>query len=303
MKKIFIAVFALAALAACNKAEVIDTAPGEAIVFGDVFVDNATKADYSATDITAFNVYGTVNNVNIYNAVSVTKGTANYGSAWTCGVTQYWIKDASYKFAALVDVPDANVTKDANYMPVSFTYTADGETDVLYNYVERTGGAKGANSVVAFTFKHLLAKAFFTVNNGTDDSKYTYTISDVKVTSTYPTATYSVYTTPGGTGSWGSYGAAGNTEFATIENVEHGTPKTNEEVLLIPGATVGVSFKVTLKISGTEVSSYTHSVANVVTLAQNTVYNFNITLSPNDQIQFTVTEQPEWNTPTQNQPL
>lgn len=295
MKKTFIAILAVAALAACNKAEVIETAPGEAIAFGDAFVDNATKADYSSTDITAFNVYGTVNNVNIYNGTPVTKGTAGYGAAWTCAVTQYWVEGAAYKFAALVDVPDANVTKDTYGMPVSFTYTADGTTDVLYNYVERTGGAKGTNTIVAFNFKHLLAKAYFTVNNGTNDSKYTYSISEVKVTSTYPSATYTVYTTPEGTGSWGSYGTAGNTTFAAITDVAYGTPQTNAEVLLIPGATVGVSFKVTLKIGGKEVTSYTYTADAVATLAQNSVYNFNITLSPNDPIQFTVTEQPEWN--------
>lgn len=295
MKKTFIAILAVAALAACNKAEVIETAPGEAIAFGDAFVDNATKADYSTDDIESFNVYGTVNNVNIYNATPVTKGSAAYGDAWTCGVTQYWVDGADYKFAALVDVPDANVTKDTYGMPVSFTYTADGATDVLYNYVERKGAAKGSNSIVAFNFKHLLAKAYFTVNNATNDSKYTYSISDVKVTSTYPSGTYTVYTTAEGTGSWGTYGTAGNTTFADIKNVAYGTPMTNAEVLLIPGAKVGVSFKVTLEIGGAEVTSYTHSVADVVTLAQNSVYNFNITLSPNDPIQFTVTEQPKWN--------
>lgn len=298
MKKIFLATLAIAALTACNKEEVIKTAPGEAIAFGDAFVDNATKADYSSKDITAFNVYGTVNDVNIYNATPVTKGNAAYGAAWTCGVTQYWVEGASYKFAALVDVPDANVTKNDYGMPVSFTYEADGTTDILYNYVEREGAAKGGNSIVAFNFKHLLAKAYFTVTNGTNDPKYTYTVSEVKVTGTYPSATYTVYTTTEGTGTWESSGEAAATSFADIADVAYGTPKTNAELLLIPGATVGVSFKVTLKIGGNEVTSSTHSVDDVATLAQNSVYNFNITLSPNDPIQFTVTKKPEWTTPT-----
>lgn len=300
MKKTLIAILALAAVAACNKAEVIESNPGEAIEFGDAFVDNATKADYSSTDVTAFNVYGTVNNVNIYNATPVTKGTAGYGNAWTCGVTQYWIESAAYKFAALVDVPANNVTCDANGMPTSFTYTAAGQTDILYDYAVATGQPAGDNDVVAFTFKHLLAKAYFTVTNQTNDTKYTYTISDVKVTNTYPNGTYTVYTTDEGTGSWGSYGTATSTAFATIEDVAYGTPKTNAEVLLIPGANVGVSFTVTLFIDGNEVTSFDHAVANVATLAQNCVYNFNVTLSPNDPIQFTVTEKPVWNNEVSN---
>ena len=136
MKKTLIAILALAAVAACNKAEVIESNPGEAIEFGDAFVDNATKADYSSTDITAFNVYGTVNDVNIYNATPVTKGTAEYGNAWTCGVTQYWIEGAAYKFAAVVDADKVNV--DANGMPTSLEYAAVGQKDMLYKYVERT---------------------------------------------------------------------------------------------------------------------------------------------------------------------
>ena len=297
MKKILIAAMAIAALAACNKAEVIESNPGEAIQFGNAFVDNATKADYSSTDISAFNVYGTVNNVNIYNATPVTK-TAAYGTAWTCGVTQYWIEGADYKFAALVDVPAANVTPDEYGMPASFTYTADGQKDILYDYAVATGKPAGQNSVVAFTFKHLLAKAYFTVTNQTNDTKYTYTISNVKVTNTYPNGTYTVYTTDEGTGSWGSYGTATSTAFATIENVAYGTPKTNAEVLLIPGATVGVSFTVTLSIDGKVVTSFDHAVTNVATLAQNSVYNFDVKLSPNDPIQFTVTKQPEWGATT-----
>ena len=62
MKKVFIAILAVAAFAACNKAEVVESAPAAAIAFENAFVDNTTKA---ATDITKdnlndFGVYGTV---------------------------------------------------------------------------------------------------------------------------------------------------------------------------------------------------------------------------------------------------
>ena len=300
MKKTFIALLAIASVAACNKAEVIDTVEGEAIEFGDAFVDNATKADYSTNDVEKINVYGTVNNVNIFDYATVEKKTAAYGTAWTCDVTQYWIENAAYKFAALVDVPKANITTDAaTGMPVSFTYTADGKTDVLYDYAEATGKDSG-NGVVAFTFKHLLAKAYFTATSTTNDANYTYSITNVKVTSTYPNGTYTVYTSPeaNAAGSWGSYGAPTQTAFASIENVVYNTPKTNAELLLIPGATVGVSFSYTLYIGGKEVTTRTYTANNVATLAQNSVYNFNVLLSVNEPIQFTVTEKPQWNATT-----
>lgn len=291
MKKIFIAALALAAVAACNKAEVIETAPGEVIAFGDAFVDNATKADYSSTDIKEFKVYGEVNGVNIFDGDNVTKGDAAYGAAWTCdGGTQYWIDGAAYNFAAVVDA-DAVTVNEATGMPVSLTYAAAGQKDMLYNKVA-VKGKKTGNAVVAFTFSHLLAKAYFTVTNNVPDTKYTYTVSDVKVTNAYQNG---VYTTADG--DWAGSNAAA-TSFATITDVANGTPKTNAEMLFIPEASVGVSFKVTLSIDGKEVTSYDFSEDAVVTLAANNVYNFDIKLSLGEEIQFTVTEQPEWTTPT-----
>lgn len=297
MKKTFIALLAIASMAACNKAEVIGTVEDEAIAFGNAFVDNATKADYSTTDVTMINVYGAVNNVNIFDYATVEKKSADYGAAWTCEVTQYWIEGADYKFSALVDVPKENITTDnATGMPISFTYIADGVTDVLYDYEQATGKAS-ENDIIAFTFKHLLAKAYFTATSATNDSKYTYSITNVKVTSTYPNGTYTVYTSPNvdAVGSWGSYGEASDTSFDSIEDIVYNTPKTNAELLLIPGATVGVSFNYTLFIDEKEVVTKSYTATNVATLDQNSVYNFNVSLSVNEPIQFTVTEKPEWN--------
>jgi hypothetical protein len=61
MKKIFCAVLALAAMASCSK-EYIVAEDKQAIGFGEAFVDNGTRADYSQTDkpVTEFKVWGTV---------------------------------------------------------------------------------------------------------------------------------------------------------------------------------------------------------------------------------------------------
>lgn len=306
MKKLFVSIIAVAALAACAKEELVSVNQ-EAIEFGGPFVENATRADYSSTDINTINVYGTVNNVLIYDYTPVTRPSdvagEGYNANWTCNVKQYWIEGATYKFAALVDVPKANITPDQYGMPASFTYTADGQTDVLYDYYTTTGKAKDQNTTVPFTFKHLLAKVYFTVSNLIDDSKYTYTISEVKLLNTRLDGTYTVYTTDNGTGAWDAKSALADTAFDSIEDVAFGTNKTNTALLLIPTETtkVGVSFKVTLSISGEEVSSYTYSEADVTTLAQNNVYNFNISLSDLEQINFTVTAKPQWTSP-ENEP-
>ena len=307
MKKLFTILAVAAAVVACQKNETIALDNGEAIAFGNAFVENSVRADYSSTDINTINVYGTVNNVLIYDYTPVTRPSdvagEGYNDNWTCNVKQYWIEGATYKFAALVDVPQANITPDQYGMPASFTYTADGQTDVLYDYYTTTGKAKNQNTTVPFTFKHLLSKVYFTVSNLIEDSKYTYTISEVKLLNTRPDGTYTVYTTDNGTGAWAAKSALTNTAFGSIENVEFGTDKTNTALLLIPTETtkVGVSFKVTLSISGEDVSSYTYSKADVTTLAQNNVYNFNISLSDLEQINFTVTAKPQWTSP-ENEP-
>ena len=293
MKKLFAILAVAAAVVACQKNETIALDKGEAIAFGNAFVENSVRADYSSTDLKDFTLYGTVNNVNIYNEVAVTKGTANYGDAWTCPVQQYWIEGAAYKFAAVVDADEVNVDETTK-MPTSLVYAAAGQKDMLYKYVEKTGKAKGDNDIVGFTFTHLLAKAYFTLTNNTNDTKYTYSISNVKVTNAYQNGVYAV---TGDNGSWtGSNPAA--TAFASIENVAYGKPQTNAAVLLIPGASVGVSFTVTLKIDGKEVTSYDVTKDAVVTPTANSVYNFNVALSPNDPIQFTVTAKPNWGATT-----
>lgn len=273
-------------------------APGQAIEFGNVFVDNATRAEYNNSDnkINTMNVYGTINNVLLYDQTAVTRGNKGYGDVWSCPVNLYWVDGVTHNFAALVDVPDANIQKDEFGMPASFTYTADGVTDVLYDYFTATGQKTG-NATVAFTFKHLLAKAHFTLKNSSGLNNYSYTISNVKLTNTLPSGTYTVYTSNDvdAVGSWSSTATATNTPFADIENVANGASTTNADLLLIPGATVSVSFDVTVKINGEEVNKYTYTKPNVATLAQNTVYNFAVELMPGELIQFTATTMPDWN--------
>jgi hypothetical protein len=59
MKKIFSAIMAVAALAACNKSEVLETPQGAAIAFDNVYVENATKAaDLNKDNIQNFGVFG-----------------------------------------------------------------------------------------------------------------------------------------------------------------------------------------------------------------------------------------------------
>lgn len=309
MKKYLYIALAAAALTSCSSDETLDVVQKEAIAFGDAFVENATRA---ATDpsygtnkaIESFTVYGTVEGVNIFNGVTVTKGSAEYGSAWTCPVTQYWVDGADYEFAAVVGANKTNLDATTK-MPTSLEYTADGETDMLYQKVQTTGQPTDNNGLVAFTFEHLLAKAKFTFTNTTDhngvqkETAYTYDITDLKITNTYGSAIYN--TTTG----WDvSNSTAAETVFGSITALANGTPQEcAAEKLLIPGlASVTVSFNYAIKANNTEIYKTSTPVTATATInggiKANNAYNFNVSLGLNKKIEFTVTAAPAWVTPT-----
>ena len=322
MKKYLYIALAAAALTSCSSDETLDIQK-EAIAFGDAFVENSTRATEAAdpsygakTPITSFRLYGTVNNINIYNAVNVTKGDKNYNEAWNCPVTQYWVDGADYKFAAVVNnitVDGTTITvnngtvalNNTNNMPTSIQYTADGTTDLLYAEVTREDVGDADKGLVAFTFNHLLAKAKFTVTNTTDHTKvqagtaYTYDIKNLQITNTYASGTYNVDNT------WANLGSATPTTFGDITDLTHTTAQVcDAEKLLIPGLTsVTVSFEYDIKLNGTVIyttpSAITKTVAipNEITegkIQANNAYNFTLSVGLNTPIQFTVTKAPEW---------
>ena len=194
MKKLFISMLAVAALASCSQEDVIVADKGDLIGFNS-FVENSTRADdpsYSANNIKSFKVYGTVNggqgDVLIYPGTLITKGDAEYGSPWTCPVSQYWIAGATYKFVGIVDGEVDGVTKTypEDGMPTSVEYTADGKTDLLCQTIDYTAisadqiadGKK--NDIVKFNFSHLLSKVNFTVVNGTpNEDGYSIVVKNI----------------------------------------------------------------------------------------------------------------------------
>lgn len=309
MKKIILAAMAFAALAACTKETTVDVAREE-IVFGNAFVDNSTKADaatdpsYSTTGkgvaLTQFNVYGAVNGVNIFNGNTVTKGGAEYGSAWSLeGTKHYWIAGADYKFVGVVDGNKTGVTvitPDAAGLPETITYTADGATDLLCNVVT-VDNAASPYGLVAFNYTHLLSKINFAVKNTTDASatNYRFVLTSAKLTNAYESAVYDV-----NAGTWTP--AATMREF-TLENLtinSNSTQYHSQEVLLIPGSDVGVSIAADIEASDDggqiwkKVSDVTKTFTNVVTLAKATAYNFIVELGVGTEIQFTAVAMPEW---------
>lgn len=304
MKKLFISLLAVAALASCAKEDVIVADPGELIAFNS-FVENSTRANDpsygaadNAQDLTAFNVWGTVAAnassapVAIFANDTVT-GTVGVNSTWTCTTnTQYWLNGATYKFAALANA--GTVTLGTDLLPATVEFESTGSKDLIYAKSDTyTGKPAGENVKVAFNFEHLLSKVYIQVTNNSVAAKdYSFLVKNIKINAPKTAGKYyiqSVGEIPAKT--W----TATNGEYTFANIAVAGGVASAEcaaEQLLIPGAAT-ITFDVDIVVGGQTMSTAKYS--HTATLAAANAYKFNIKVSVGDPIQFTVTEDPEWN--------
>lgn len=313
MKKIFCAVLALAAMASCSKEYTVDYNK-QAIAFGEAFVDNATRVDYSTPgSLKKFFVYGTASGtmngggtVNIFDGDTVTGTVGN--TVWTCTETQYWIPGADYDFAAVVDATvnaDANngdLDIDTNGMPIKLHTQADDATegnmnlkDMLYAEASVAGTVvtDTYDTPVNFTFNHLLSKVHFTVTS-TAQGDYYHTVTGIKVAN-FEEGTYTI---AGGT--WSASTDDDNKKdvvFADIEEVTNTGGKSNADMLLVPtDDAFNVTFTVDLYKNGTKLGTETNIIEVDNALVKGHAYNFIIACSVGNPIQFKVTNDPTWDT-------
>lgn len=205
MKKLFVAVLAVAALASCAQEDVI-LDNDKAITFGDAYVANSTKAIYDDSNkVEAFKVWGTVTpngataSVVLYDGAKVEdKNDVGYDQAWQCEVERFWTPNCNYAFYAVVDAAEGEViAKDADNnptgVPTSITYSADGVTDLLYGATTKTTGDTVSNpGLVAFTMQHLLSKVSFKFTNTNTNADYDYKVTKVEVLGAYTNGTYTI---------------------------------------------------------------------------------------------------------------
>ena len=322
MKKLFIAVLAVAGLASCMQDEVLSQDQA-AIEFGDAFVDNATKAIYEgSTEVDEFKVWGTVKGegeaVALYNGATVTRGTDadhdDYNEPWTCTVTRFWTPNCNYAFYAVVDAADDAVDAP-NGVPTSIEYTADGTTDLLYGATTKTTKPDltvPATPLVAFNMQHLLSKITFKVTNPESNGDYSYNVKSITVSGAYASGTYTFADTAAAnanTGTWvpdtGAMNDLSFTGTTALESTE--TYAAPNAYVIIPGNPVLTITIVTETVFGGEVVSpeqtHTLSVNNTgdmtkITFAKNVHYNFGVILpAPGAPIEFTISEVDTYGTP------
>ena len=298
---------AVAALVSCSNEEVLEVDKGEAIAFGDAFVDNATRATdpslgTTAKPLTTFNVWGTVkgnsNLVAIF-ANNIVTGSVGEGSTWECtNTTQYWITGAKYNFAALVNASEVELGSDL--LPATVVFESDGSTDLLYaKSIEYTGQASG-NPKVAFTFEHLLSKVKFTFDKATyNNARYTYRITGIQFTNPYKQGVYNIANK-----TWGSqtirtsaidFGAGEAVITKTTLSVE-----SNYARMLVPATytDLGVTFTIETLLDGKSLGTKTINETLAQTFEKGKAYNVVVALGENNLITFTVDELTGWDSET-----
>ena len=300
MKRVFITLLTIATLISCSKDEIVKEASKLPISFGNVFVENSTRATDttygSANGLTYFNVYGTVtgnsNTVNIYNGDAV-KGTI--GGDWNCDKVQYWVPDCTYAFTAIANRNSGDATNNTSNtinvnsttgMPESITYDATSQVDLLLATAADSTNAQGepqtaGENPVAFTFNHLLSKAQFTFTNKfTEDSGVKLTVTDIKITKAPKKAVYTI-----SSAGWGTptelYTGDG-TDFLSFGDSEQmsangGTSTSGKVCLLIPG-TYKLNIKFTIEHNKGGNPS-TKTINQDVTLLAGNSYNFTAELN------------------------
>ena len=317
MKKIFIAIVALAAATACSNSEIVSV-NREAIAFDNAFINNSVRSvidpsyKYDTKMFADFAVYGFVSADNQAPA-AIFNGTQVVGPNWTYEGTQYWIDDADYTFHAVAPLTSGNWTNAvATTEGVSLTFNnttangaSKGENDLLYatndygvyNYVEDTAVGK-----VGFNFRHVLSKVKFSFKNTYNASNTKLAVKNIFIKNAYETA--NVALTANNTVWSGHINPTLELQFmsaGTTQSGGHVVPTKlalNEEsesfyeLLIIPGAVptfvnadgetvtgYKVVFAVDVYVNDTLVKTYNHEVAANFTPVAGYSYNLKAEIS------------------------
>ena len=308
MKKIFIAMMAMAAFAACATEDTIVTPQGAAIAFGDAFVDNSTKAIYENGAVpTQFKVWGNVvgqNTVALYSNDGANVQGTGVGNVYTCEEVRYWTPSCTFNFAAIAHGTPKTVV---NGLPTVISYTADGVSDLLYATASAETDSSGVptgtiatigqDKVVAFTFKHLLSRVAFKFTVASDlNEDYSYDVTDVEVAGAFATGEC----TPAGVWSEQDGTMADPLTFGDVTEVATAGSSAEGAYVIIPGTpTLTITFTAVCKLNGDTIKTYNYTkTVDAQEFLANHAYTFVAELPlPGKEIKFTVVNVDGFTTP------
>lgn len=329
MKKIIIAVLAVAAMVACSKEQTVVAPKGDAIGFS-TFVENSTRAaDITTDNIANFGVYGTVakgdNSALIFNNTEVS-GSKDAGYEYS--PAQYWIASATYDFLAFAPYSNAKwgytPTEDQVAKTGKLTFdneAAEADQDVVYAYANRTTGAE-LNAVntgeVSLTFKHILSKVAFKFTNNFTDGNTTLSIYNVKINNTAKTGTMPIEALEDGawTGAdnlvvaFGEQKQAAN-EYASADLDNGDVLELGHHYLIPVEREYNITFDVDLYQAGVYLATYEHEIKTTINFAKNGNYVLSVKLAPENvdpdnalyPIEFKVETVNGWDDSTINFPV
>lgn len=274
MKKIFIAIMAVAAAVSCSQEMTLETPKGAAIAFDNAFVENATRADLTAENLKDFGVYGSVVNSQNQEGMIFKNQTVSGNSVdgYTYSSVQYWIANAQYYFVALAPVADAHwayaptVETAAQNGTITFNNAdAAGEQDFLYAYKKPAKTEETITSQpekVKFTFNHMLSRVKFQFTNGFGEGQnITLKVTNVTITDAHSVGTLAV--TEGAVAdNWEVTSETFTRPFGNLpaDLVENGGNGETAHYYLIPTkATYNVAFNVELFQAGISVDTYSRT--------------------------------------------
>lgn len=323
MKKILIAILAVAGLAACSQDQLVEAPKSVAIAFDNAFVNNSTRAtDITKDNLKDFGVYGSVEkevDSEIQQGLIFTNQRVyKSGNAFIYSPAQYWIANAQYDFVAIAPYTDAEWaydTTDAKNGTLSFNNeNAAANQDLLFAYanpVKTEATLTQSPGKVGFTFSHILSKVLFTFNNKFTDGNISLKVYDVKITNTAASGTVAVAN--GVVGAWegtNDYSRAfGPATADTVAEIENGKNLTTEHFYLIPvQRNYEIEFKVDIYQAGVKLDTYEHSITTPIDLDKGKSYSLNAdlapqTVNPNSQlypIEFQVKDITGWTPATQD---
>ena len=331
MKKIFVAMLALAAATACSNDELVSVNQ-EAIAFDNAFVDNSTRSvadpSLTASTLNDFAVFGFVEGAVLFDGVRVAKvGSDNAianddltKTAWKYEGTQYWIAGAQYNFNAVAPMTNGGWTKTAaDATSTTLSFTNNGETDLLYALTTQEGKVSG-NEVVDFDFRHVLSKVKFSFENAYNATNATIKVKDIVITNPHKTA--NVILTDGTV--WSGHATDANftlefgmaTDDEATTNVKEdaevayafgATYESQNELFLIPSSNsyaYNVTFTVELLVSGQKVAEYEHTATATFAPQPGNAYDIKTVINATnidpeheqEPIEFTVNALPDWGT-------
>lgn len=339
MKKIFVAMLALAAAAACSNEDIVSVNQ-EAIGFDNAFINNSVRSvnDPSFTNTNLFADFAVYGYVTEEGTGTLFDGTQVSGSAlngdWTYEGTQYWIEDATYNFYAVAPNSYKDYwmasTSNVNGLVLS-VQNADGTKDILVAKAnDIVGQPSGQNVPVAFNFQHILSKVKFSFTNNYDATGSSIRVENIKINNackvSYVTLSKNNLEWGNGDGTQATlnFGNAAVASATAEEAFANGTTvESYNERLLIPvsgpeytlnGETVkgyNVTFDVKVLVNGVVVKTYSHSVNVDFTPVAGHSYNIaatidSETINPDeklDPIKFTVTEITDWDKTDENKTM